>query len=541
MGDNFPKPGGIFQNRYRIGSVIGHGGFAQIYQAEQIDLGRQVALKVLNPGLRGNDAHAQEVVERFRREAKLVASLRDPHTITMHDYGRTDDALLYMVFEYIDGRTFSGLVRDEGKISARRTVKILRQCLSSLQEAHALGVLHRDIKPANIMVYEHIGRTDQVKVLDFGIAKSVLAGEESSGHDLTQAGMIIGTPRYMAPEQLRGTPLGPQTDLYSLGLVAYELLAGQKAIELDSMVSIITRQVSNDPIQLPENIGISPRLAALVNGMLHKSERERFQNAGEVLRALDALSEQDLDGGAPVVPRRAPPALPTPRHAPAPTPTSAMPARSPALDLPSDFGTPTDIPNSFSDGFSTSGTIPVLKSSKPRSGAVVGLIVLALVLGGAGLFYFLAPSPNSTPITAPATPAAKTPAAIAPPILPSDDEVAPASAANAREDAAKIAQRDTAQAVEMAAESSANEQAQEAQPTPEAARQQAQEDAHRERAPVDTAPAARKPPTPTASTRPAPAKKPQKSRDAEAKPAAPAPAPKKDESSTSSFPALDGI
>src|SRR5690554_2106034 len=161
MGDSFPKAGGVFQNRYRINSVIGRGGFAQIYLAEQMDLGRQVALKVLSPGLRGDDKHAQEVAERFRREAKLVASLRDPHTIIMYDYGRTEDSLLYMVFEYIDGLTLSGLVRKEGRISAERASKILRQCLSSLQEAHAMGVLHRDIKPANIMVYEHIGRTDQ--------------------------------------------------------------------------------------------------------------------------------------------------------------------------------------------------------------------------------------------------------------------------------------------------------------------------------------------------------------------------------------------
>lgn len=536
MGDNFPKPGGIFQNRYRIGPVIGHGGFAQIYVAEQIDLGRQVALKVLNPGLRGNDAHGQEVAERFRREAKLVASLRDPHTITMHDYGRTDDGLLYMVFEYIDGRTLSGLVRDEGKISARRTVKILRQCLSSLQEAHTLGVLHRDIKPANIMVYEHIGRTDQVKVLDFGIAKSVLAGEENSGRDLTQAGMIIGTPRYMAPEQLRGTPLGPQTDLYSLGLVAYELLVGQKAIELDSMVSIITRQVSNEPIQLPENIGISAPLTALVNGMLHKSERERFQNAGEVLRALDALSEQDLDGASPVAAPARPPALPTP-PAQAPTPTSAMPARPPAFDHSGDFGAPTAPPNTNSDGFSSSGTIPALKSSKPRSGALIGLIALALLLGGAGLYYLLKPAPSLPPAEAPVAPTAHIPTPDPAPAAPGADHAAPASAASARDMAAKVARQDTVHAVETAAELSASEQAHQAPTAPEAPK-----DAPRQPAPTPSAPAAQKPSTPTPSARPTPAPKPRKSSLTDTKkPTAPAAAPKKDEPSTSSFPALDGI
>src|SRR5690554_273746 len=524
MGDNFPKPGGIFQNRYRIGSVIGHGGFAQIYQAEQIDLGRQVALKVLNPGLRGNDAHGQEVAERFRREAKLVASLRDPHTITMHDYGRTDDALLYMVFEYIDGRTLSGLVRDEGKISARRAVKILRQCLSSLQEAHALGVLHRDIKPANIMVYEHIGRTDQVKVLDFGIAKSVLAGEESNGQDLTQAGMIIGTPRYMAPEQLRGTPLGPQTDLYSLGLVAYELLAGQKAIELDSMVSIITRQVSNEPIQLPEHIGVSPRLAALVNGMLHKSERERFQNAGEVLRALDALSEQDLEAEIFATPL-GPPALPPPLNAPPATPTSAIPAYNPALDFHGDFGAPTHLPNALTDGFSNSGTIPILKGKKSRGSVIYPLIFGVLLVGGiAALFLFLT-STEPTEIPTPTSLEASAEQAVA----PSHAEVAPAPAAAqaAQEDAAEVARQEAAEAAEKKAALVASEQALQAQRAAEEARQ-AEEEA-----------AARKPSPPKVDTKPTSAKKAPKSRDAEAKSAVPA--PQKDDSSTSSFPALDGI
>lgn len=535
MGDYFPKPGGVFEGRYRIGSVIGRGGFAQIYLAEQIDLGRQVALKVLSPGLRGDDEHAQEVAERFRREAKLVASLRDPHTITMHDYGRTDDGLLYMVFEYVDGFTLSGLVRQEGRISARRAVKILRQCLLSLQEAHAMGVLHRDIKPANIMVYEHIGRTDQVKVLDFGIAKSILGDDKNTANDLTQTGMIIGTPRYMAPEQLRGTPLGPQTDLYSLGLVAFELLAGHKAIELDSLVSIITRQVSGEPIQLPENLGLSPRVRAIVNGLLHKSEQERFQNAGEVLSALDALSESDLGTADAGTYRRdssagpAPPAIPTAPDVPQDTPTSAMHAHAHPARAPSDFDAPTDESHPFSDGFSTSGSIPTLKTSRSRSRTPLILIALVLVLGGAGLFYLYTAPMNSSADTASVAPT---------------DDVAPVASTvddtpvdDTPENAAGLAQREAAGVVELGAALSASEQAQ-----PAAARQQ---DNEQEKATIETSdeeqperPATR---TATPARDAQPEAETKLKRLKEAKKKASEPAPKKDDPSTSSFPALDGI
>ncbi len=307
MGSEFPKPGELFEDRYRIESVIGRGGFAEIYLAEQVDLSRQVALKILNPRLRNDETHGAAVEERFRREAKLVAALRDPHTITMHDYGHTDDGLLYMVFEYIDGLSLSELVREEGPIAPRRVVKILRQCLMSLQEAHALGVLHRDIKPPNIMLYEHVGRPDQVKVLDFGIAKSVLGTDDgATAHDLTQAGMIVGTPRYMAPEQLRGQAMGPSTDLYSLALVVYELLCGHKAIVADSVVNIITEQVSGTPIKLPPALGLPSDFVGVVNTMLAKQPQLRFQSAGEVLEALDRVDESALSETAPDEPIEVP-------------------------------------------------------------------------------------------------------------------------------------------------------------------------------------------------------------------------------------------
>ncbi|MEZ4458684.1 MAG: serine/threonine-protein kinase [bacterium] len=182
--------------------------------------------------------------------------MRDPHTVAVHDYGRTESGLLFMVLEYVDGKTLFQLIRESGAIAPERVVKMLRQCLLSLQEAHALGVLHRDIKPANIMVYEHIGRADQIKVLDFGIAKLV-GSETNKSTEMTAEDVLVGTPRYMSPEQIRGeTELTASADIYSLGLVMYELLTGTRAIDVESSMGIIARHLDPDPLLIPLNAPI---------------------------------------------------------------------------------------------------------------------------------------------------------------------------------------------------------------------------------------------------------------------------------------------
>jgi serine/threonine protein kinase len=229
---HFPIAGDLFVGRFTIESVLNRGGFGCVYKAMQNDLGRPVAIKVLRPATRigfNDDVSAEErrleiVSKRFEREAQLVSQLRDPHTVLMYEYGQTPDGLLYMVLEFISGDALSRVVEVEGAISPDRAVNIVLQVLSSLEEAHARGVLHRDIKPPNIMLYSHMGRADQVKVLDFGLAKSMDDPIFSADNpDLTDDEVLIGTPRYMSPEQIRGHRLAPSTDIYSLGLVFYEL------------------------------------------------------------------------------------------------------------------------------------------------------------------------------------------------------------------------------------------------------------------------------------------------------------------------------
>lgn len=290
MTDGFPVPGEVFEGRYRISALIGSGGFARVYSAVQEDLGRDVAIKILMPATSSDGNHySEKIVRRFNQEARLVSRLRDPHTITMFDYGETDNGLLYMVFEYIEGRSLSQIVHEDGAIEPSRVVKVLEATLSSLQEAHAFGVLHRDIKPGNIMMFDYLGRPDQVKLLDFGIAKSL--SDKVPGKDITADGALVGTPRYMSPEQIRGQQLGPASDIYSLGLVAFEMLTGYKAIDSNSSVTIIGRQLDSAPFSLPEEIEVPDGLREIVNRMMAKQMETRFETAEEVLDALRDFRE----------------------------------------------------------------------------------------------------------------------------------------------------------------------------------------------------------------------------------------------------------
>lgn len=294
MAGSFPALNEVFQTRYRILSLINRGGFGRVYRATQIELNRDVAIKVLQPIKReGMDANEEArrlaiVAKRFEREAQLVSQLRDNHTVMMHDYGTTEDGLLYMVLEYVDGDPLSKVIEDQGALRPSRIVKIARQVLSSLEEAHALNMLHRDVKPQNIMLFDHAGRTDQVKVLDFGLAKSVESGDfRAEDPDLTGEEVILGTPRYMSPEQIRGESLTPSTDIYSLGLVLFEMLTGYKAVEGDSTMNTLARHLNDQPIVLPEELDIPDALRETVNRMLLKDRGARIATATEAMIALE--------------------------------------------------------------------------------------------------------------------------------------------------------------------------------------------------------------------------------------------------------------
>ncbi len=291
---DFPEPGELFLDRYQIETVLGAGGFARVYRAKQVDLDRDVAIKVMRPALDTEDAteettaQLERVEERFRREAKLISKFRSPNTVVVHDYGRTDGGLLYMTLEYVAGETLSALMKREAPLPAARVAHISRQVLNSLHEAHHYDVLHRDIKPQNIMVFNHLGQTDLVKVLDFGIAK-VLEVEEEKGavEELTTDGTLVGTPRYMSPEQIRGGRLSPASDIYSLGLVLFEAVSGHKAVPEATTMRIIAAHLDPRPIEFPDDAAVGAGMRWIVGKMLAKDSGERFQSANEALAAFE--------------------------------------------------------------------------------------------------------------------------------------------------------------------------------------------------------------------------------------------------------------
>jgi len=274
---------------YQLGELLGRGGMGAVYKATHRMLARPAAIKLIRPEMLGTSdpADARLAVARFHREAEAAASLRSPHTVELYDFGVTDDQTLYFVMELLDGMDLESLVREHGPAPAGRVVHILGQVCASLEEAHVRGLVHRDIKPANI----HVGRLglvyDFVKVLDFGLVKPVADG--SPEHSLTtQAGLIMGTPGYMAPEMTLGDRVDGRADLYALGCVAYYLLTGQQVFDGDTAMQVIAKHLQAAPAPPSERVPftVPPRLEQLVLACLAKKPEDRPQSAAEVARRL---------------------------------------------------------------------------------------------------------------------------------------------------------------------------------------------------------------------------------------------------------------
>jgi eukaryotic-like serine/threonine-protein kinase len=265
----------LFDGRYRIQRKLGAGGMADVYLAEDQELGRRVAIKILN------DRHANDdqFIERFRREAKNAAALNHPSIVSIYDRGEAEDTY-YIAMEFLDGRTLKELIVSRGAAPVNVAIEYARQILSALRFAHRHGIVHRDIKPHNVLV-DSEGR---VKVTDFGIAR---AGTSQ----MTETGSIVGTAQYLSPEQARGGEIDPRSDLYSLGVVLYELLTGKTPFDGETPVEIAMKHLSNPP-QPPSKLrsDIPPELDQVVMRALAKNPDDRYQNAEEMEADLERVA-----------------------------------------------------------------------------------------------------------------------------------------------------------------------------------------------------------------------------------------------------------
>ena len=240
---NDPLVGKLLAGRYKIITKIGEGGMGAVYKAIHNKMDRVCAIKTLT----GLSSDNEVAVARFNREARNSSRIDSPHAITIYDFGEAENGLLYLAMEFIDGKQLTDLLEKEGVIGIDRTIHITRQIAEALTAAHALGIIHRDLKPDNIMITRKVDNTDYVKVLDFGIAKTMA---DDGAENVTKTGFVLGTPAYMSPEQLTGENLDARSDVYSLAIIVYEMLSGQLPFEGDNLQAKMIKRLMTDPIRL---------------------------------------------------------------------------------------------------------------------------------------------------------------------------------------------------------------------------------------------------------------------------------------------------
>lgn len=288
--------GVVLNDRYRVESKLGKGGHGNVYAGTQIGTGRKVGIKMLRP----EAIDDPELEGRFRHEGLVLCSLKSAHTVVTYDVDQTDDGTMYIIMELLEGRTLAQMIDDEAPLDWRRVLDIVMQICIALTEAHARSIVHRDLKPANIHVEQRPGRAEFVKVLDFGIAK-ILHGEPlgmSTVPKLTARGQTVGTLRYMSPEQLLGTKLDGRSDIYSLGVVTYELMTGQvpfpDAVKAAQLIAAQLRIQPKAPSHVYPEGGIPPDVDELLLSMLAKESELRFDSAEFLAKACErALLVQD--------------------------------------------------------------------------------------------------------------------------------------------------------------------------------------------------------------------------------------------------------
>jgi serine/threonine protein kinase len=309
--DNTPPSmiGRVIDRKYRLDARIGFGGMGDVYRASRLVIGDQVAIKILHA------AHVSDpqAGERFRREAQAAARLKHPNAVSIYDFGVTSDGLVYLVMELVEGQNLRQIIKQQGPLAPATVSEITNQVCSALQVAHQQNVVHRDLKPDNIMVNVTISGL-RVKVLDFGIAKL----RDLATGNLTVTGNVMGTPHYMSPEQCLGEEIDNRSDLYSLGVVMYQMLTGSLPFNSSTSTAVVMQHVNKEPPSLRSiNLSISPAVEAVVLRALAKRREDRPQSADALARelgaAVNAIAPQPIAAPVPRVepPYRQPQQMPT--------------------------------------------------------------------------------------------------------------------------------------------------------------------------------------------------------------------------------------
>jgi|GEM_PF-3082722 len=361
----------IIDGRYRIDAKLGIGGMGAVYRGTRLLIGDEVAIKVLHK----DQGAVPLAAERFRREAQAAARLKHPNAVSVYDFGVSSEGLFYLVMELVEGESVRSIIKQRGPFTPSATAEIITQVCAALDEAHRQSIIHRDIKPDNIMVHQSAGGL-RVKVLDFGIAKL----RDQAASNLTQTGSVMGTPHYMSPEQCIGEELDSRSDIYSLGIVMYEMLAGVVPFNSPTSTAVVVQHVNQAPPPLRAmNMSIPQSVETVVLHALEKRREARPQTAGALAHELNLSLNMPLAGQAiyPSAAHTVPPISTSGAiHASGAMPTMVM-AATPSSGSPAAIFTG---PQHFSGSVT-----PVQRKSK------VPYIVLALLLISslAGLAYFL--------------------------------------------------------------------------------------------------------------------------------------------------------
>jgi serine/threonine-protein kinase len=373
-----PLLGSFVGERFMVQEQLGEGGMGVVYLAEQTAIGRKVALKVLHPSLTDENLYA-----RFRNEAAASSRLHHQNTITIYDFGKTDTGSLYIAMELIKGTSLDDEIADHGALDWRRTCKVGIQICGSLQEAHDAGIIHRDLKPDNVMLCERGGEKDVVKVLDFGIAKILEDDGQDQRKALTKTGMVFGTPQYMSPEQIRGEKVDSRSDIYSTGVIFYQMLAGVLPFTAETPMGLLTKHLMDTPPpfdQSAPSAEVPFELQQLVHKTLAKDAADRPATMKELSTGLEEILAAAGPGTGPRPTAVTASAVPVGSQTP-PATQPAVPSAQAAAALPQTevSGEPHVAP-------------PAGPPRKGKGGLIIGIIIGAVVVfggGGTAAWYFL--------------------------------------------------------------------------------------------------------------------------------------------------------